>query len=191
MEYLFVDLENIAPKSVSGLPPDLRVYLFVGEKQAKIGTDLVKSLLERGDRTRLIRVSGGGKNAADFHVAYYLGRFAEADKGGSFRILSKDKGFDALVRHLQALKVDCARIEELPVTLPKSLVQGRLQALVAHLRELPEKSRPKKVKKLKAYVKNWAKKDELLVEPLFNGLLAEKRIELEGETIRYSMADPR
>jgi hypothetical protein len=185
MEYLFVDLENIAPETLSGLPSGQTVFIFSGEKQTKIKTGLVVSLIDRGPYGKLIPIHGDGKNALDLHIAFYLGKLSESDRSASFKILSKDKGFDALVNHLKKMKLDCARIEKLPEKNPPRVdSKAKLSAFSAHLRGLSEKGRPKKASKLKAYLKNWAK-DEMLAESIFKGLLAEKQIEMEGEKIKY------
>lgn len=189
MEYLFVDFENISPETVSEIPSDQTVFIFTGEKQTRIKTDLVASLMDRGAKARLIRINGDGKNALDFHIAFYLGRLSESDKGASFKILSRDKGFDALIRHLKESEVSCERIEKLPGrSPPKVELKAKLSAFAAHLNGLSEKARPKKVSKLKAYLKNWINKDELMVEPIFKGLIAGNRIEVEGERIKYLVA---
>lgn len=187
MEYIFVDFENIAPETVSGLPLDQTVYIFAGEKQSKMRMDLVESMLSRGSGAKLIRINGDGKNALDFHIAYYLGKLSSAEQKASFKILSKDKGFDALINHLKIAKVNCERIEKLVQKVPTKIdLKAKIRAFSLHLVGLPEKSRPKKVSKLKAYLKNWAKKDDSIVDPVFNGLVSGKQIEIEGEKIKYT-----
>src|SRR5207248_8081031 len=41
-----------------------------------------------------------GKHALDFHIAFYLGEYLTRSPGTSCVVLSKDKGFDPLIRHL-------------------------------------------------------------------------------------------
>lgn len=186
MEYLFVDFENIAVSALTNLSPRQTVLLFAGEKQTRIKTDLVEQLLSLGSQAKLIRIQGNGKNALDFHIAFYLGKLAETDEGASFKILSKDTGFDPLVRHLRGANIDCARIENLEAEAsPKTKSQAGLSAFAAHLKGLAEKARPKKAIKLKAYLKNWAKADDSSVERIFRGLIAGKHIEVEGQKITY------
>ncbi len=186
MHYLFVDLENITPKSLSGLPSDHMVYVFVGDKQGKMSMDLAESMLERGPNVKLIRINGTGKDALDFHIAYHLGRLCEKDKSASYDILSKDKGFDTLVKYLQEEGLRCSRIEKVPSKISEgSELKSMLNNFIAHITGLPEKTRPKKVAKLKAYLKHWAHQDESLVDPILDGMVSEKRIEIEGEKIKY------
>jgi hypothetical protein len=70
-----------------------------------------------GRRARYIEISGKGCNALDFHIAYYIGRIAAEEPGAVFRIVSKDTGFDPLVRHLTARGIACERMPALPGTV--------------------------------------------------------------------------
>jgi hypothetical protein len=58
------------------------------------------SALKLGERFVLTEISGTGPNALDFHIAYYLGEILAHDPAHRCVILSKDKGFDPLVKHL-------------------------------------------------------------------------------------------
>ena len=55
-----------------------------------------------GTDARYIRCSAAGPNALDFHIAFYLGDLAPRHPEDQFHIVSKDKGFDPLVRHMRA-----------------------------------------------------------------------------------------
>lgn len=84
---------------------------------SKLPVDLVLAMQELGDRAEYIVLEAPGSNALDFHIAYYLGVLAAADSTGFFHIISKDTGFDPLIRHLKTRKVLSARsasIEEMP-----------------------------------------------------------------------------
>lgn len=53
----------------------------------------------------------------DFHIAYYLGQLANADPTGFYHIISRDKGFDPLLKHLKSKGIFALRsasIEEMP-----------------------------------------------------------------------------
>jgi hypothetical protein len=47
-----------------------------------------------GEHARYVRIGGTGRNALDFHLAFYLGELVQRDPGGVFRVVSKDGGFD-------------------------------------------------------------------------------------------------
>jgi hypothetical protein len=55
------------------------------------------------------KIEGSGVNALDFHIAYYIGRLAAENPGAEFHVISKDRGFDPLIKHLMAQKILCQR----------------------------------------------------------------------------------
>ncbi len=99
---LFVDYENVPKVDLSGLPPDVVVPFFFGASQRTVPTAFLKEALKLGTRFVPIDIEGQGKNALDFHIAYYLGEYLKAAPDADCVILSRDKGFDPLVRHLTA-----------------------------------------------------------------------------------------
>lgn len=108
--YILVDLENIPqPKLPEPLPEDVLVWVFAGHNQAKIPLDLVEKLHGLGPRARYIRLSSGGPNALDFHIACYIGRLSVTEPESDFVIMSGDTGFDSLITHLQSLQVRVRR----------------------------------------------------------------------------------
>lgn len=189
MEYLFIDFENIAPETLTGPGDQRKILLFVGDKQNKISLDLVESIFLTENKATLIRIHGSGKNAADFHIAYYLGLYSGADSKGTFRILSKDKGFDPLVAHLKTQKIDCERIEKVPKPAPSNAgVPATLEDVCKHLEILSEKMRPKKVDKLKHYIQHKFHASDVLVEQLFAGLESRQQISITGTKVAYPSA---
>ena len=54
----------------------------------------------------------------DFHIAYYIGRLAAETPDAFFHVISKDTGFDPLIKHLKTQKILCQRsksIAEIPL----------------------------------------------------------------------------
>ena len=83
--YVLIDFENVQPgelKIEEEIP--LKVLIFAGEKQSKVPFDLAKSLQPLGDKVEYVQISGSGKNALDFHIAYYIGKIAEQDPNSYF-----------------------------------------------------------------------------------------------------------
>ena len=75
--YVLIDFENVQPKNLELLAEHpLKVYVFVGETQAKIPFDLADSMQLLGNNARYVKITGTGQNALDFHIAYYIGRLA-------------------------------------------------------------------------------------------------------------------
>lgn len=186
MEYIFIDFENVALQAIPDHALVQMVFMFVGEKQKKVSMEIAESMQKLGPKAKLVRMSGSGNNALDFHIAYYVGKYAEIDPKGIFRIVSKDKGFDPLVKHLQAEKIDCSRVENLSTKLvSKTDLQGMLAALGPHFREMTDKARPKKASKMKSYIKNRYREEDALVDEVFAGLVSTGLFVLEGVKIKY------
>ena len=116
--YVLIDYENVQVKSLSILKGEhFRIRVFLGPNNTKLPVELVLALQQLGDKAEYIVLDTSGKNALDFHIAYYLGILAAADPNGFFHIVSKDTGFDSLLQHLKNKKIHCARsasLEELP-----------------------------------------------------------------------------
>jgi len=187
LDYIFIDYENIAPRAIPDHSDIKMVFIFAGEKQKDVSFEVAESMQKLGSRAKLVRMVGTGKNALDFHIAFYIGKYSEIDPKGSFKIVSKDKGFDPLAKHLIAGKINCSRIESLAV---KKMTKLGLQELIAELRAnlkgLSEKARPKKSAKLKAYIKNRTHEEDAIVESIFEALVSEEQIKEVGGKILYT-----
>src|SRR5437762_4992111 len=97
---LLVDYENIGKIDLGAIPAGVRVPFFFGASQKSVPTEFLKAALRLGERFVPIDIEGQGKNALDFHIAFYLGEYLTRSPGTSCVVLSKDKGFDPLIRHL-------------------------------------------------------------------------------------------
>jgi hypothetical protein len=97
---LLVDYENIGKVDLGAIPAGVRVPFFFGASQKSVPTEFLKAALKLGERFVPIDIEGQGKNALDFHIAFYLGEQLAGAPQSACVILSKDKGFDPLIRHL-------------------------------------------------------------------------------------------
>ena len=174
--FVLIDFENVHPKNLELLAKHpFKVYVFVGENQAKIPFDLADSMQLLGKEARYIKITGNGQNALDFHIAYYVGVLAEQEPDASFYIISKDKGFDPLVRHLKSRRIRIQRnkdLGEIPLLqLSKTTsVDEQIAAIVKNLGGRGQ-SRPRKVKTLQNTINAlFTKKLEL---PELNALVKE------------------
>lgn len=112
--YVLIDFENVQPRNLELLQKHpFEVYVFVGENQTKIPYDLAEAMQAMGEKARHIKISGNGPNALDFHIAFYIGQLAAEDPEGYFHIISKDQGFDPLIRHLRNQKIKALREKDL------------------------------------------------------------------------------
>ena len=138
--YVLIDYENVPVKSLALLRGEhFQVRVFLGPKNPKLHRDLVFAMQKFGDRGEYIVLEAGGKNALDFHIAYYLGVLAAADPTGFFHVISEDTGFDPLLEHLRAKGVSAARsvsIEAMPCF--SHVAAGKIDSNVAS-----DKAKPK------------------------------------------------
>lgn len=155
--YILIDYENVQTKSLSvlqGAPNQaFRIMVFVGANQSKLPVELVSSMQGFGDKAQYVLITGSGRNALDFHIAYYLGTLTESDPKGIFHVISKDTGYDQLIRHLKGKKIDAARQKDL-FEIPwlssanKKPADEQISAIVKNL-SARGNARPRKVKTLK------------------------------------------
>ena len=122
MNYVLIDLENIQPEHLSVLTgQNFKVLVFVGQNQSKISFDLVSAVQHLGKNAEYIKIQGNGPNALDFHIAFYIGQFSVENSDSHFHIISKDKGFDPLIKHLESKKIPVHRhkaVSEIPLPKP-------------------------------------------------------------------------
>lgn len=104
--YILIDYENIQPKNLTILDGhEFKVIVFVGSNQAKIPFELASALQALGNNAEYVKAGGNGPNALDFHIAFYIGELAQRDPDGYFHIISKDAGFDPLIKHLKERRI--------------------------------------------------------------------------------------
>ena len=145
-EFLLVDLENIHVLNLTNLKNDIKVFIFVGIHQKKIPFDLVTSAQQLGESLKWVRITGQGKNALDFHIAFYLGELNQStEKSVKFTVLSKDAGYDPLVNHLIQLGRRCKRINSLREADINSanLDDPNTQRILDNLQKIENHKRPR------------------------------------------------
>lgn len=117
---LLVDLENKHKVDLSPLDESFRAIIFVGANQNPPKASMKPTTAHRFTRVEFLRISGAGKNALDFHIAFELGRtYVNAPDTHCF-VLSNDKGFDPLLHHLNSNGMICRRIESIDALVPPS-----------------------------------------------------------------------
>ena len=108
--FVLIDSENVKPEYIERLKPEhFRVVVFVGSNLKRLDFRTVNALQSLGANGSYVQISSHGPSALDFHIAYYIGRLSAAHPDASFHIISKDKGFDPLIKHLQDQKISCSR----------------------------------------------------------------------------------
>jgi hypothetical protein len=151
---LLVDLENIHRFDLGKAPPNARIKIFVGQTQSKLPTALVQQAQALGSRLEWVRIDGNGPNALDFHIACHLGEGICKYPKTEFVILSNDKGFDPLVRHIKGRGFKCRR--EAPAATAnvaaKPVLDAHSEQIVEFLKRTEKNKRPRKRKTLTNYL---------------------------------------
>ncbi|MHB1018516.1 MAG: PIN domain-containing protein [Coriobacteriia bacterium] len=197
--FVLIDFESVQPTSLAALEQDpYRVVVFVGATQAKLPFEVVSSIQRMGERAQYVKISGAGPNALDFHIAFYIGELASQDPAAFFHIISKDAGFDPLIKHLKARHIFAARsksIEEMPQVKasPKKSAQERARAFAETLRQ-PKSTKPRTDKTLTRHVATYFKKQELSdleVTAVVSAMQEAGYITVVDGKVAYSLAQSR
>lgn len=116
--HILVDFENVQPEDMSLLRGDqYRVIIFRGPHQNRLDFDVVEALQPLGSNVTHVQSDKQGKNALDFHIAFYLGRLLPEGlsnglpdrKNDRFIVITKDGGFDALLSHVRSLGYEATK----------------------------------------------------------------------------------
>lgn len=107
---VLVDYENIQKIDLSILDDTYRAIVFVGALQNPPKAARKPTTAHRFSRVDFQKIEGTGKNALDFHIAFQLGRTIEVAPATECFVLSRDKGFDPLLSHLNKNGLKCRRI---------------------------------------------------------------------------------
>lgn len=103
--YVLIDFENLQPELLEALDLEqFRVMVFMGANQSKVPLDFAAQLQRLGTRAQYLRISGNGRNALDFHIAFYLGELLAKDTDAFFHVIAVDGGYDPLLQHLRDRK---------------------------------------------------------------------------------------
>jgi hypothetical protein len=144
--FVLVDFENVQPKNLGVLEGrSFKIKIFSGANQSKVPLEMASALQAFGANAEYVAITGNGRNALDFHIAYYIGRLATENPGASFHVISKDKGFDPLIKHMKAQGISCQRsssiadINGLKVSGSKLAGNGPEVVRAAGSRSVPEK----------------------------------------------------
>ncbi len=151
---LLVDFENVHQVDLARLDEHFNVIIFVGLVQKTIPIELVMSAQKLGSRVEWQRVEGNGSNALDFYIACHLGRVLEKSPTQHCIVLSKDKGFDPLLRHLSKIGLKCKRINSLLELEPESAAaeEPNYKRVLDQLEKTEKKLRPRKRTTLSTYI---------------------------------------
>ena len=192
--FVLVDFENVQPKDL-GLLKDgpFKVKIFLGPNQSKIPVSLAAALQSLGENAEYIILETAGTNALDFHIAYYIGALSAVEPTAFFHIISKDSGFDPLLKYLKGKKIFAQRstcITDIPYFKPSLPVtpEAQVEAVVADLVRR-KASKPRTQKTLLSTLHALFKKELSVqqLDALFIALCNRGVIKVEGTKITYAL----
>jgi hypothetical protein len=192
--YVLIDYENVQPDDIDTLQHEhVRVIVFVGPHQTKIAFETAAALQLMGANAEYVRLSGSGPNTLDFHIAYYLGQLIAKEPTAYFHIISKDTGFDPLVKHLKERKLRVCRIQtvgEIPILKPVDPKSSpdRVALIVADLQKRGA-ARPRTVVTLSSTISAMFQKQLTAqeVSSLISDLKKKGFVKVEGTKIIYNL----
>ncbi|WP_245570669.1 PIN domain-containing protein [Arenimonas composti] len=191
-----IDYENVQPAALAALEKEhFKILVFVGASQTKVNYEIADSLQRLGPKASYIKISGNGPNALDFHIAYYIGQLAAADKDGFFHIISKDTGFDPLIAHLKTKKIYACRsrdVSDMPIVKAansKSPTE-KIEVIVANLKQRGP-SKPRTVKTLTSTISSLFQKalPEEELGALLKSLQKQGYVAVNGTKVSYSLPE--
>lgn len=157
--YVLVDFENVQAmelERIKSLP--VKVVLFAGRNQKYVPMDLLRKACMSPGCVEVVESVGSGKNALDFQMACYAGRIAEREPKAFIHFVSKDKGFDVVVRFLKSAKRMSARVDAFAslfflaqkVQLKSYSLEQKVEHVLARLARLSATTRPRKRRTLQS-----------------------------------------
>jgi len=193
--YVLIDYENVQPTDLESLcDGPFRIKVFFGANQAKIPVALAAALHGLGANAEYVFLESSGSNALDFHIAYYVGVLSAQDSSGYFHIVSKDTGFDPLIKHLKTKGILAQRstsILNMPQSQPSlpSASDAQVEVVVAHLAKL-KAAKPRTQKTLRSTLHTLFKKE--LSDQQFTVLFALLRkrgiVKVDGTRVSYDLS---
>jgi hypothetical protein len=196
--FVFVDFENVQPRDI-GLLKDgpFKVKVFLGPNQSKIPVSLAAALQSLGEGAEYIVLETAGNNALDFHIAYYIGALSAAEPNAFFHVISKDTGFDSLLKYLKGKRIFAQRsacIADIPYFKPAlpAAPEAQVEAVIADLTRR-KASKPRTQKTLLSTLHALFKKElsEQQLAGLFAALCKRGIVKVEGTRVSYALpAEP-
>lgn len=166
--FIYVDYENMS--NLKEMPKiNGKYFFFIGNKQKSLPRSLVTTTNQ--NFVEWVEISGNGKNALDFHIAFFLG-INKNEKNTVHYVLSKDKGYDVLINFIKnKYKVNIKRIEkicEIEEKIKFLDLNGSIknfdvlyEKAISGLSKINQNNFPKSIKRLENLLKSILRKDNL------------------------------
>jgi hypothetical protein len=193
-QYVLIDYENVQPANLALLGDGpFKVRVFLGPNQARIPVSLATALQTFGRDAEYVVLETSGSNALDFHIAYYVGVLSSEEPSAVFHIISKDSGFDPLIKHLKSKGVlayrskGIAEMQFFKADLPAT-GDAQLDTAIAHLVRL-KTAKPRAQRTLLGTLHALFKKElsEEQLSALFSALCSRGFVKMEGTKVSYDL----
>lgn len=194
MKWAFVDYENVGNLNRVNLSRYERIIIFVGAKQNTInfGDDIYSGPID----FTYIKITEVNKNNLDLHLAYYLSDYNHiAPKNVSFEVISNDRAFEPLVKHVNLNGRKCIQVgwaREFKKGVKPTVIKGEKKKtphLINNITYMPVTARPKKLDALYNHIKTYMrvkKNVELEVQKYIQELLEEGVINIDNKLVKYN-----
>jgi hypothetical protein len=186
---LLVDFENVQQVDFSKIDIAFNVSIFVGANQKNIPFELVDAAQPLGTKVEWVKIEGNGSNALDFHIAMQLGRILESSCKSECIVLSKDKGFDPLIKFLNKAGLVCKRINSLLELSNTPISDANYSRVLDVLRKTPSRSLPRRRKTLTQHISAMFQKKlpQSDVDKIMDILFADKKVSETNNIISYTL----
>ncbi|HKO62274.1 MAG TPA: PIN domain-containing protein [Pyrinomonadaceae bacterium] len=190
--FVLIDSENVKPEYIEKLKHEhFHVVVFVGPNLKWVDFPSANALQSLGSNGSYVQISGQGASALDFHIAYHVGKLSAVHPDAWFHIISKDKGFDPLLKHLKDHKIFCFRwpsVLEIPLVKANEKLLSKQRAADFYEKRIASaKNRPSTVASLQSTI--FSHFQELLSEEevanVLTALSAKGRVVVNGKKVTY------
>jgi len=190
---LLIDLEN-CPNQIKNLNEDIvefhKVVVCYAHTGIKIPLDWLLPLNEiiNQNRLEIFKMPNGGKNSADFGIAFLAGSLANEYKTASYYIVSNDKGLNHIVDLLKNrgnFAERLGKIENKKMSKSTDDLDTLVNKYCGYLL-INDKNRPNKKDSLLNSINSKFKDASFSKDIIFNYLLEKNIVSMTGKKIIYN-----
>jgi hypothetical protein len=133
---IFIDFENLQKIDINKIDTKTKIIVMVGLDQENKAIEFISKIIKKVSSIEVIKINGRGKNAMDFFIAFYLGKYYTDIKDSKIIISSKDKGYDPLIKHLDGYGMS---IEKINVDNIVEIIEPKIKETKTHIKKQDNK----------------------------------------------------
>jgi hypothetical protein len=125
---IFIDFENLQKIDTNKIDSKTKIIVMVGLDQEKKAIEFTTEIIQNISSIELIKVNGRGKNAMDFSIAFYIGKYFTDIKDSKIIISSKDTGYDPLIKHLSGygMCIEKMNVDNIVETVESKIKEAKM-----------------------------------------------------------------